>query len=291
MSSASSTSVTVAALAAGCSLLAYGAYSRLASPSEPKRDLGDIDDEIDSDDDCIAADDVVAVFDKLFMTMQQVVMQLSQQVQQLQMSGQVIPEQQLRQILKSEFLKALESLQAQVFEDNDVDADCLEEATWEFLQNPAEYPKVKRAVERFQKLYDSMSGEETVGWTPNGPGKDGAGDKAAVTKKDLSVEELMSAAAVYFETITEKMIEMSKEWRESGKDLKDPRVGKQFQLEASTDANEAAEEKLEKELGITMSAFRSAIDKHSRIPAVGQTMGMLQMQQQQVLMAAGVPMM
>ena len=62
-------------------------------------------------------------------------------------------------------------------------------------------------------------------------------------------------------------------------------------MEASTDANEAGEEKLMSELGLSMGDFRSAIDKHSRNPAVGQTLGMLQIKQQQDLISAGVPMM
>ncbi|KAL3779880.1 hypothetical protein ACHAW5_002068 [Stephanodiscus triporus] len=290
-----SKATTVAAIAVGCSLLAYGASrlskSKSSSSKRPKTDLDDLDDVDDDDKDCIAPDDVVAVFDKLFMTMQQVVMQLSQQVQQIQMSGQVIPEKQLRQLLKAEFERALIACQEQVFEDNDVDADCLEEATWEFMEKPEEYPKVKRAVERFQKLYESISGEDVVGWTPRGGGgSDDGGASSAVVRKDLSPVELMTAAAVYFDAITKSMIELADAWRAAGRDLKDPKVVTQFQLEASTDANEAGEGKLESEMGITMGDFRSAIDKHSRIPSVGQTLGMLQMKQQQELIAAGVPM-
>lgn len=290
MPSSSSTAATVAAIAAGCSLLAYGASYLTKSQSPPKHDLTDIDDEIDVDD-CITPEDIVAIFDKLFMQMQQVVLQLSQQVQQIQMAGQVIPEKQLRQLLKGEFERALTQCQAQVFEDNDVDADCVEEATWEFMAKPDEYPKVKRAVERFQKLYDSISGEETVGWTPNkGKGSQGGEGDASATKKELTPDELIQASTVYFDTITEKMIEIAKSWTASGKDIKDPSISKEFQLEASTDANEAAEEKLSKELGISMHDFRAAIDKYSRMPAVGQTLGMLQIKQQQELMAAGIPM-
>ena len=226
------------------------------------------------------------------MTMQQVVLQLSQQVQQIQMTGQVIPEKQLRELLKSEFQRALTSCQAQTFEENDVDADCLEEATWEFMDKPDEYPKVKRAVERFQKLYESISGEDSVvGWNPNKKGNANKSGRDTTTKKDLSPEELMQAATIYFDAITEKMVELATSWKAAGKDLSNPEVMKQFQLEASTDANEAGEDKLLKELNITMSDFRSAIDKHSRIPSVGQTLGMLQLKQQQELMSAGVPMM
>lgn len=266
-----------------------------SSSKRPKTDLADLDD-VDDDDveDCIAPDDVVAVFDKLFMTMQQVIMQLSQQVQQIQMSGQVIPERQLRQLLKAEFERALVACQDQIYEDNDVDADCLEEATWEFMERPEEYPKVKRAVERFQKLYESISGEDVVGWTPRSDRAGGAGSddapSSAVARKDLTPVELMTAAALYFDAITKCMIELSNSWKAAGRDFKDPDVVTQFQLEASTDANEAGEGKLESEMGITMSDFRSAIDRHSRIPSVGQTLGMLQMKQQQELIAAGVPM-
>jgi len=293
----SSTATTVAAIAVGCSLLVYGASRLSKSRSSSKRhntDPAELDDVDDDPEDCIAPDDVVAVFDKLFMSMQQVVMQLSQQVQQIEMSGQKIPEKQLRQLLKAEFDRALVACQEQVFEDNDVDADCLEEATWEFMERPEEYPKVKRAVERFQKLYESVSGEDVVGWTPRGEGGGHDGGRAssspAVARKDLSPVELMTAAAVYFDAITKCMIELSDAWRAAGRDFKDPEVVMQFQLEASTDANEAGEGKLESELGITMGDFRSAIDRHSRIPSVGQTLGMLQMKQQQELIAAGVPM-
>jgi hypothetical protein len=294
MPTATSTATAVAAIAAGCSLLAYG-FSHLSKPSSSqqcKRDLADID-ENEDEDDFITPDDVVAVFDKLFLTMQQVVLQLSQQVQQLQMAGQTIPEKQLRQLLKAEFERALSECQAQVFEDNDVDADCLEEATWEFMESPEEYPKVKRAVERFQKLYESMSGEDVVGWTPNKAKKrcDVNGTASSVAKKELSPADLMKAATIYFEAITEIMIELSNSWKAAGKDFKDPEVLKEFHMEASTDANEAGEEKLMSMLGLSMGDFRSAIDKHSRNPAVGQTLGMLQIKQQQDLISAGVPMM
>ena len=205
------------------------------------------------------------------------------------MSGQMIPEAQLRQLLKAEFERALVACQVQVFEENDVDADCLEEATWEFMEEGDKYPKVKRAVERFQKLYESISGEEVVGWTPSkGKDKSSGGGGA---KKELSAEELIKAATLYFETLTEKMVEIAKEYKAAGKDLKDPKVSQQYQMEASSDANDVAEEKLKSEMDIVMSDFRAAVDKHSRVPAVGQTLGMLQIKQQQELMAAGVPMM
>lgn len=221
--------------------------------------------------------------------MQNVVVQLSQQVQQIQMSGQMIPEAQLRGLLKAEFERALVACQAQVYEENDVDADCLEEATWEFMEEADKYPKVKRAVERFQKLYESISGEDVVGWTPSKGTNNSSGGGAA--KKELSAEELIKAATLYFETLTEKMVDIAKEYVAAGKDLKDPKVSQQYQMEASSDANDAAEEKLKSEMDIVMSDFRAAVDKHSRVPAVGQTLGMLQIKQQQELMAAGVPMM
>ena len=61
------------------------------------------------------------------------------------------------------------------------------------------------------------------------------------------------------------MIELAKAWRADGKNFDDPNVVTEFQLEASTDANEAGEGQLESELGISMGDFRSAIDRHSAI--------------------------
>lgn len=272
-----STTTTITALAATAALLAYTA-TRLTTKSNSLAEI--------EDDDYITPEDVVSIFDKLFLQMQQVVLQLSSQVQQIQMSGQIIPEKQLRQLLKSEFERALMQLQGQILEEADVDEDCLEEATWEFMGEGDKYPKVKRAVERFQALYESVAGVEVKGWTPNKKTDTGGGGK----KKELTPEELMEAATLYFDKITETMVEIANAYQSGGKDLKDPSISQQYQMEASSDANEVAEKALE-DMGISMSDFRSAIDKHSRIPSVGQTLGMLQLKQQQELMAAGIPMM
>ena len=59
-------------------------------------------------------------------------------------------------------------------------------------------------------------------------------------------------------------------------------------VEFASNANEAGEAALEKE-GITLETFRAAIEKYSSSPEVGRTLTMLQMKQQQELMALGVP--
>merc|ERR1719223_2351055 len=82
------------------------------SSSKSRAELGgaDVDiDDLDNAADCIAEDDVCAIFDQLFVQMQSVLAQLSQQIQQIQMSGQSIPEPQLRQLLRQEFDRALTS--------------------------------------------------------------------------------------------------------------------------------------------------------------------------------------
>ena len=53
-------------------------------------------------------------------------------------------------------------------------------------------------------------------------------------------------------------------------------------------ANEAGEDALQS-MGISLNDFRGAIEKYSGDPEVGRTLTMLQMQQQQELMAMGVP--
>ena len=282
-----------ALLLSGAALaVAAGAYYVTSSGSK-SRELGgaDVDiDDLDNAADCITEDDVCAIFDQLFVQMQSVLAQLSQQIQQIQMSGQSIPEPQLRQLLRQEFDRALTSIQGKVFEENDVDEDCLQEATWEMLGEPEKYPKAKKAVERFQKLYENVTGEKVVGRRPGGGG--GEDDKEAAKAieaavADISEEKLLRAAEIYFDALTGAMASIVKRLKDEGKDLRNPSVAQQLQMEFAGSANEAGEEALEKE-GITLDTFRAAIEKHSSSPAVGRTLTMLQMKQQQELMALGV---
>lgn len=276
----------VAAAAAGSVLLlavAGPSLKRKLFPSEDAEIPGDLG-EIGGGEDHITAEDVVTIFDQLFVQMQSVVAQLSQQIQQLQMAGQQIPEKQLRTILKQEFERALAARQAAIFEENDVDEDCLREATWEFMEQPDVYPKVKRSVERFQKLYENITGENVVGRRPGD-------DKALVGAKAgdlLSQEKLIEAAQVYFEALTKGMGDIVKRMKAEGKNLRDPSVGQALQMEFASTANESGEAAL-KEMGISIDTFRSSIEKHSQSPEVGRVLTMLQMKQQQELMAMGVP--
>jgi hypothetical protein len=159
MPSSSSTVLLGSAL-----LVAAAAAATTFMNSKPKsREIAEIDED---EGDFISAEEVCKIFDRLFLEMQAVLAQLSHQIQQIQQSGQVIPEKQLRQLLKAEFERALGVKQKDVLEEYDMDEDCLEEATWEFLEKPEEHMKVKKAVERFQKLWENVSGESVVGQRP-----------------------------------------------------------------------------------------------------------------------------
>ena len=218
------------------------------------------------------------------MEMQGVLGQLSQQIQQLQMAGQQIPDQQHRQILKSEFEKALTATQVRVFEENDVDADCLEEATWEMLAEPEQYPKAKMSVERFQKLWENVSGQSVVGKRP--------GQAASAEEEEielLSPEQLVETAEVYFGALTDAMRALVQKYKEEGKDLSSPAVAQQLNMEFSGTANDSGNEALEK-LGSSLNQFQKSIEAHANKPQVGRALSMLQMKQQQDLMAMGIPM-
>lgn len=249
--------------------------------------MDDLDDDLDAGD-CITEDDVCDVFDQLFVQMQSVLAQLSQQIQQIQMSGQQIPEAQLRQLLRQEFERALTATQGEVFEDHGVDEDCLQEATWEFLSEPDKYPKAKKAVERFQKLYENVTGDKVVGRRPGDGGGRALEAKADSAAADISQEKLLRSAEVYFDALTEAMGGIVKRMKAEGKNLRDPSVAQQLQMEFASNANDAGEAALERE-GITLDTFRAAIEKYSSSPEVGRTLTMLQMKQQQELMALGVP--
>jgi len=236
------------------------------------------------DEEIITEDLICKIFDRLFLEMQTVVSHLSQQLQQIQMTGQSIPETQVRKLLKGEFERALLARQARVFGDFACDADCVEEATWEFLEKEEEYPKVKRAVERFQKLYDSISGEQTLGRRP-GMAPKAPQDQAPV--ETLPADKLLEAAEAYFGALTNAMRGLVEKFRAAGKDVKQPAVAQELQMEFATIANESGEAALEK-LGISLKSFQSSIERNASNPQVGRALAMLQMKQQQELMAMGV---
>lgn len=244
--------------------------------------LASVDDEINGDDgggDFITEDVVVSVFDGLFVHMQGVLSQLGQQIQQIQMSGQTIPEKQLRQLLKAEFERALLAHQSKVYEANNVDEECLEQATWEMLADESKV-KARKAVERFQKLYERVTGETVTG----------GGGAAASSSSDevLTQQKLLAAAQVYFDALTASMAAVVQTYKDKGANLFDPTVAQQLQMEFGKEANDAGEKALTN-MGVTQDVFKRSIEKHANNPEVARALAMLQMKQQQALMAMGVP--
>jgi hypothetical protein len=263
---------------AGSALLVAGLGWRLMSSSPKTKDLAEID-EINTDD-CISPEEVEKIFDRLFLEMQAVLSQLMQQIQAIQQSGQSIPEKQLKGLLRAEMERALVVKQQLVVDEFDMDFDCVEEATWEFLEQEDEYPRVKRAVDRFQKLWESTTGEAVVGWRP------GKAAKKAVEEKLLPPDELIELAEKYFGALTECMRGIVATYKTEGKNLQEPAVQQALNLDFAQNANDAGEEALKKE-GVTMNQFEASIKAHGENPAVGRALGMLQMRQQQELMAMG----
>eukprot|EP00541_Cyclophora_tenuis_P018867 CAMPEP_0116554032 /NCGR_PEP_ID=MMETSP0397-20121206/7368_1 /TAXON_ID=216820 /ORGANISM="Cyclophora tenuis, Strain ECT3854" /LENGTH=274 /DNA_ID=CAMNT_0004079151 /DNA_START=70 /DNA_END=894 /DNA_ORIENTATION=- len=269
-SSSSSTMILVA----GSALLVAAAASFMP------RQLGATDVE---EEEMITEELICKIFDRLFMEMQAVVASLSQQIQQIQMNGQMIPESQIRKIIKGEFERALLLKQAKVFADFDVDAECVEEATWEFLRIEGEYPKVKKVVERFQKLYDNVTGERTTG---SRPGSSAANLPREVVET-MQPDKLLKAADAYFGAMTDAMRGLVEKYKAEGKDLKQATVAQELHMEFASMVTEAGEKALE-DLGVSAKVFQASIEKHASNPQVGRALSMLQMKQQQDLMALGV---
>lgn len=278
MPSSGSSTVLLAGSAILMAAAAAAFYPSKDNAASSKLDIADIDDL--SEEDYITEDDVVKIFDRLFVEMQSVLQQLGAQIQQIQMAGQQIPEAQLRQLLKSEFERALVVKQKSVFEEHDVDEDCLEEATWEFLEKEDEHPRVKKAVERFQQLWENVSGESVVGKRPG---------KVTDEPEDvLDPEKLIEAAEIYFGALTSCMGDLVKKYQADGKDLQSPQVAQQLQMEFSSSAQDAGSDALEKQ-NITHRQFQKSVEAHASKPQVGRALQMLQMKQQQELMSMGVP--
>jgi hypothetical protein len=280
-SSSSSTAVLVAGSALLMAGLSFGLMGLNSSGGRNSRALvvTDIDEDDDSSDN-ITAGEVAKIFDRLFLEMQGVLAQLMQQIQQIQQSGQTIPEGQLKQLLRAEMERALVVKQGMVLEEFDLDLDCLEEATWEFLEKEGEHNDVKKAVERFQKLWESATGDQVTGWQP------GKAAEQKLIAPTLSPEKTIEVAALYFASLTDNMKVCVAKFKAEGKDLRDPEVQQMLNQEFAQTANDAGEAALEK-VGVTMEQFESSVKEHGDNPTVGRALGMLQMKQQQDLMAIG----
>jgi hypothetical protein len=264
--------------------VAAKSYMSNKTDTSSSHELVEFDDE--NEGDFITGDDVCKVFDRLFMEMQAVLAQLSHTVQQIQMSGQVIPEKQLRQLLITEYERALTVKQQQALDEADMDYDCFEEATWEFLEKDEEYPKVKKSVERFQKLWENVSGENVVGKRKGDSKEKKEGQDVAI--EVLSAQKTIEVAEIYFDTLTKAMGDLVQGFKKEGKNLRDPAVAQQLQMEFSSVANDKGEEALN-ELGISQMQFQKSIEANASHPQVGRSLAMMQMKQQQALISMGVP--
>ena len=271
-------STTTAALVTGSLLVAAGLYTAFSKKGGEgtSRDLLEIDDEM-NEEDFITPEEVTKVFDRLFMELQAVFSQLMQQIQQIQMSGQRIPEAQLQALLKAELERALVSRQKMVLDEYDMDYECLEQATWEFLEDEEKYPKVKVSVDRFQKFWESTTGQKVTGW------RKGQAPKAEEPPVEpLSPERTIEAAEKYFEGITNAMRALVREYKEAGKDLQQTAIQNALHMDFANRADGAGTAALE-EAGVTMAQFQASVKEHSQNENVARSMAMMQMKQQQDL--------
>jgi len=272
---------STAILVTGAALLAasvgLGYMSTLSADKDNAiEEIEELDaDVVDDGEEFITEQDVCQIFEKLFLVLQQTFGGLMQQVQQLQMAGQMIPEDQLQGLIRQELERALVAKQSAIVKAAGIDQDCLEEAVWEFLEQ--ENPKVKASVERFQKVWQNATGESVVGWRPNGKG-------TVKEEEILEAARTVQVAEVYFSALTLCMKKLVEEYKGEGKDLKNPGIQQELNMDFARAANDAGEKSLN-EIGITQTQFEASVKAHSSNETVGRALGMLQMKQQQDLMA------
>jgi len=239
-------------------------------------DLDDIDD--DAKGDCITAEEVAQIFDRLFRECQGIFAQLMQNIQMIRMQGQNIPEAQVMGLVQKEMVNALTVKQAQALEEFEMDYDCFEQATWEFLEKEDKYPQVVKAVNRFQKFWSNISGQDDLeGWRPG---------KVSAPVELLTPEKTIEVAQVYFDSLTEQMRELVSQYKADGKNLQSPAVQNQLNLDFSEKAQASGEGALEG-VGVTMKQFEASVKAHSGNPTVNRTIQQIQMKQQQDLMSIG----
>jgi hypothetical protein len=286
----SSSSSAAVLLAAGSLLVAglgYKLVSRTSSKYERSKPatsssgsgtLTDIDDDDnphnnEAPGDCITADEVVQIFERLYLEVQNVYAQLLQQVQQLQRMGQAVPPSQLKALFRQEMSRVLVLKQTAVCDEFDIDYDCWEEATWEFLQDDA-HPGVLQAVTQLQKFWEHATDEPVTGWRP--------GQAAQEEEALLTAERVLEVAARYFDAHAQAFAELVQQYQADGRDTTEAATQQALQRDfgAAMSQQDAGEAALEME-DVSMKCFEKSVAAHQNNPVVGRALGMMQMKQQQ----------
>jgi hypothetical protein len=272
---------TGAALVAASLGLGYMAYTSSSSSSTtPPHDtltVTEIDEDNDNDNSSamITEQDVCQIFDKLFLEVQQAFAQLMNQIQQLQMTGQRIPDEQVQMIMRQELERALLVKQGAIVEMAGIDMECLEEAVWEFVnpENDAYSSKVRIAVERLQKLWQTATGQAVVGWRP--------GKTVTTTDEEpLDADTTIRMASVYFDALSDAMRQVIASYKASGQDLRSPAVQQALNMEFAGAANDAGEAALQAH-GVSQSQFEASVKAHKNNAQVTQALTMMQIKQGQ----------
>jgi hypothetical protein len=253
--------------------LGYMAYSSEQDEFTPRVTEID-DDEKGDEEEFIAEADVCHVFDKLFLIVQQTLSGIMQQVQQLQMVGQRIPEAQLQGLIRQELERAIVARQAAIIDAAGMDPECFEQAVWEFLEDPEKNVKAKNAVERFQKAWQNATGENVVGWRP--------GQKPKEVEL-LSADRTVQVAELYFNGLTDCMRNVIRQYKSDGKDLTNPQVQHELNLDFARSATDAGEAALA-QVDVTLDQFQNSVSSHAENPTVGRALAALQQKQQMDLM-------
>ena len=280
MAVTSSSSVIVAA---GSAVLLAVGLGYLSRTNTKGHDITDTDDELEEVvdlDNMITPEEICEIFDRLFYELQSAFASLMQQVQMMQNAGQMLPEKYLRTVIKTELERAITAKQKQIIDDMfHMDLVCCEKATWEFIDVDKNEDVIK-AVERFQKLWDTATGEETTGYSPMQPG----GSNANVTI--LSIEETIRAATIYFNSITDCMRELVQEYKSAGKDLSNSVVANELNQEFAAKAGDYSEAALN-DVNISTKEFEASVKANGDNMFLVQALGELQRKQQTEMMAMG----
>lgn len=281
MSSNSSTVLlaTCSVIAAG---LGYGFYrSNSGTTDRSCNNLDEIDDDNAANvEDLITEEEVIKIFRTLYLEMQNVYAQLMKQIQAMAAMGQQLPQNQVQALFGSEMGRILVLKQKAICDQYNMDLECLEEATWEFLGVNTELkprPEVVKVVNQFQKFWEHATGHEVNEWRPGVQPK---------KPNIMSPAETVRAAEVYFAAHREMHQRTVQRFRDEGEDLTNPVVKQRLTQEilASAESEDPGEAALDA-MGCTTRDFEQSIQKNSSDPMVGQTVARLQMQQQQELQA------
>ena len=258
-------------------LLGLTIYLTTKKSSSSGPDIGEIDEEDDSDDELLSASELVDIFEDIYNALNEKLGQIGQMLAQVRASGQNIPDEQLLPYMKQEFESHLQKVEPAIYEKHNTNEEEVQLAT----SRHGDIPAVRKGIRQIRTLHAAVD--------PTGfAAQIIASESEVLIPKDLTPELVSEYLTVYMHGLNKLMSSLVQECQAKGLDVRNPSVSAELQTLFQKKATDYSEQLLQAECSISLEVFQAAMTKFQSEPLLGQTMNVLQVEQQTLFQSFGL---